>query len=183
MSTIEEQIAAIKAENDKLRDEHIDILKRKIAALQYQLDSLILSKVAELRDANQSMYDYMEARRRRRKPSPLKGRKILEDYECAVSTAIRRLGGIKIPKNLKEEFGGWNRMHDDKALAVDEMACELHELGLIPEPTTNALLEGLKSGRKSARALADIRVIDYYDEEGRRIAAEQAAEESSECPF
>ncbi len=75
----------------------------------------------------------------------------LEDSEVAMSTFIQRQGGMNIPKNLKEEFGGWNRLHNPKGLGVDVMADEAFNAGLLPEPTTSALLDSLKSGRKSAR--------------------------------
>lgn len=177
--TIEEQLAEAEAENRRLKDERISIIRAKIAALQVQLDALLMERVAELEAINSSLYEDLVARRAKRKPSPLKGRKILEDYECAVSTAIKRLGGIKIPKDLREEFGGWARLHCNEALAVDELAEELHELGLIAEPTTNALLDGLKSGRKSAR-VSDRSIDAYWAEEGRKLAQEQ---EGDSCPF
>ena len=173
--TLEEQIAALEAENAKLRDEQIAKLQRQISVLQFQLDALLERKVAEIEALNQELRAAVQSRKRR---SPLKGRKVLEDHECAVSTFIKRHGGIKIPKDLKEEFGGWGRLHRDDALAVDEMAEMVCEHGLIQEPTTNALLDGLKSGRKSAREPG---TKDYYawaeDEVKRREA------ENAEVPF
>ena len=89
-------------------------------------------------------------------PKPAKApRQRLEDNEVAMSTFIKRQGGIKIPKELKEEFGGWNRLHSAKGLAVDEMAHEAFNAGLLPEPTTNALIDSLKSKRKQVRAPVD----------------------------
>jgi len=145
---LETQLAEAEAENARLKDERIARLQGQIRFLQAQLDALLDAKVAEIEGANRDLRALVASRRR---VSPLKGRKVLEDYECAVSTFIARHGGIKIPKNLREEFGGWNRLHRDDALAVDEMAEMLCDYGLIPEPLTNALLDGLKSGRRSAR--------------------------------
>jgi soluble cytochrome b562/ribosomal protein S18 len=86
-----------------------------------------------------------------KKPLQVRKGQILEDSEVAVSTFIKRQGGIKIGKDLKEEFGGWNRLNSKIGLPPDEMAEAAHAAGIIPEPTTNALLEGLKAGRKRTR--------------------------------
>lgn len=165
--TVDEQIAQLEAENAKLRDEQIAQIQRQISFLQIRLDDLLERKVAEIEAVNRSLREMVASRRRR---SPLKGRQVLEDYECAVSTFIARHGGIKIPKDLKEELGGWWRLHNDKGLAVDEMAEALWEHGLIPEPRTNDLLDGLKSGRKSARAPSRKLYETYCEEEVKREA-------------
>src|SRR5690348_2944062 len=80
-----------------------------------------------------------------------KSRQVLEDSEVRPSTFIQRQGGIKIPKELKEEFGGWNRLNNKNGLPADEMAELMYQHGLIEEPTTNALLDALKNRTKSAR--------------------------------
>lgn len=156
-------------------DTEIQYLEARIRSFQRRLDALLEVKCAGIEAANLALAESMP----RRKPSPLKGRIILENYECAVSTAIKRLGGIRIPADLKEEFGGWGRLHCAKALPVDEMAEALAELGLIEEATTNALLDGLKSGRKSAR-FSERSVDAYYAEEGMKLANEQNRDG---CPF
>jgi hypothetical protein len=171
--TIEEQIAELESENARLRDEQISRLQAQISVLQARLDQLWDAKIAEVEAVNQSLRGMMQSRRRR---SPLKGRKVLEDYECAVSTFIKRQGGIKISKDLREEFGGWNRLHDDKALPVDEMAEAAWEHGLIPEPTTNALIDGRKAGRGSAREPSRRAYEMDCEQEVRRREAEP-------CPF
>ena len=107
-----------------------------------------------------------------RKPRPR-----LDDSEVAVSTFIQRRGGMNIPKELKEEFGGWNRLHKKDALAVDEMAGELYEAGLIPEPTTNALIAGLKSKQKTAR-FSEVAL----DRQALAVAVEDKIREMSETP-
>lgn len=170
---IEDQIAALEAENAKLRDEQIARLQQQISILQCKLDALLQSKVAEIEAVNRELRAAIQSRKRH---SPLKGRKVLEDYECAVSTFIRRHGGIKIPKNLKEEFGGWNRLHSNDGLPVDEMAEMLCDYGIITEPITNALLDALKSGRRSARE-PSARAFEIYAEE------EIKRREADPCPF
>lgn len=91
--------------------------------------------------------------------APPQPRAKLEDFEVAVSTFIKRQGGMKIPKNLKEEFGGWNRLHNPKGLGVDVMADEAFNAGLLPEPTTAALIDSLKSGRKTARVAGEAQQV------------------------
>lgn len=174
--TIEEQIALLEAENAKLRDDQIARLQRQIYVLQFQLDALLESKVNEIEAVNRELRAMMAGRKR--KPSPLKGRRILEDYECAVSTFIKRNGGMIIPKSLRSDFGGWCRLHVNKGFTVDDMAEMAHEHGLIPEPSINALMDGLQSGRRSAREPS---TKDYYawaEDEVKRQEAENA-----EVPF
>lgn len=113
--TLDEQIATLEAENAKLRDEQIATLQARISVLQVQLDTLLEFKAAQFEEANLKLREALESLKQQRQ-SPLKGRQVLEDYECAISTFIKRYGGIKIPKDLKEELGGWWRLHNDKGI-------------------------------------------------------------------
>jgi len=169
MLSIDAQLAQAEAENARLKDERIALLQRQISVLQVQLDALLEAKVAEIEAVNRSLREAVASRKR---VSPLKGRKVLEDYECAVSTFIARHGGVKIPKNLREEFGGWARLHSNDGLGVDEMAEALCDHGLIPEPMINALIDGLKSGRQSAREPSSKHFEVWAEEEIKRREAD-----------
>ena len=169
--TQETQILALEAERDYLLSVRLWQIQRENRRLNIRWLEQEKQKLLAL---------WEKLRANRSKPSPLKGRKILEDYECAVSTMIKRMGGIRIPKDLREEFAGWNRLHSVTALPPDELAEELHALGLIEDATTNALIDGLKSGRKSAR-LSKAGIDAWYAYEGRKLVEEQ--ERMGDCPF